>query len=168
MLLAEADWGGLSETQDQEFVFAVVPQELGEQPLAELICAKDVHAIVNNIWIQVMNVTGDSDWFARNAGIVTGYRDNFLEIYQPSAFQDHRIGTIRAYDVGALITRIWILEPLFDARSDTASITSGLRYAERLSSRRACMRTQVIRSARSRFTARSPTPRTSTSGSRPA
>lgn len=116
MFIAEVDWGGLSETQDQEFVFAVVPQDLGQTPLAEFICAKDAHAIVNNIWIQAMNVTGDSDWFARNAGIVTGYRDNYLEIYQPSAFQDHRIGTIRVYDMGALISRIWILEPLMDGR----------------------------------------------------
>ena len=116
MFLAEVDWGGLSETQDQEFVFAVVPQDLGQRPLAEFICAKDAHTIVNNIWIQAMNVTGDSDWFARNAGIVTGYRNNYLEIYQPSAFQDHRIGTIRVYDMGALISRIWILEPLMDGR----------------------------------------------------
>jgi hypothetical protein len=92
--LAEVDWGGVSETQDQEFIFAIVPQDLEATPLAEFVSSKDAHTIVNNIWIQAMNVVGDSDWFARNAGIVTGYYDNYLEIYQPSKFQGHRIGTM--------------------------------------------------------------------------
>ena len=112
--LAEVDWGGLAETEDQEFIFAVVPQDLSETPFAEFIHGKDIHARVNNIWLETMNLTGTSDWFARNAGIVTSYRDNLLEIYQPSAFEGHRIGTIRLYDVGALVSRIWILEPLID------------------------------------------------------
>lgn len=114
--LLEADWGGLSETQAQEFLFAIVPQHLEQRPLAEFVVAKDAHAIVHNIWLQAINVTGPSDWFAPEAGIVAGYHDDYFEIYQPSRFTGHRIGTIRVYDVGALVSRIWIIEPLIDDR----------------------------------------------------
>lgn len=114
--LAEVDWGGLSETSDQEFVYAIVPQFLEDMPLGSLVDSKDAHAITNNIFHETIESAGVQDWFAQFGSFVTGRHDGYFEIYQPSAFEGHRIGTIRLYDIGAVIARVWILEPQIDGQ----------------------------------------------------
>jgi hypothetical protein len=111
--LAENDWGGLSETTDPEFVFAVVPRRSVGTPLAHLIQSSEAHTRLYAAWAETIRVVSESDWFTRDGDFITAFRDGYFEIYQP-ARDEHRIGTIRIYDSGAIIARIWILEPFID------------------------------------------------------
>jgi hypothetical protein len=135
--LAQNDWGGLSETSDPEFVFAVVPQEHTKAPLLDLIQAPDAHARVQAVWSDTIRADGDTDWFTLHGSFVTGFHDDYLEAYQP-ARDDHRIGTIRMYDSGAIVTRIWILEPSVDGQKMYSfnhfktALRASLRFAWRL------------------------------------
>lgn len=135
--LAQNDWGGLSETSDAEFVFAVVPESLGTTPLADLIQSSDAHARVQAVWSDTIRADGDTDWFTLHGSFVTGFHDYYLEAYQP-AHDDHRIGTIRIYDSGAVVTRIWILEPFIDGEKMFSfnhfktALRASLRFAWRL------------------------------------
>jgi hypothetical protein len=116
MFLNENDWGGLSETQDQEFVYAVVPRQPDQTPLDSFITANDAHAYAYNAFNATIDALGTHDWFAPLAGLVSHQGDGYLELYQPSRFKEHRMGTIRIYDIGAVVARIWILEPLIDGQ----------------------------------------------------
>lgn len=111
--LAENDWGGLSEATDSEFLFAVVPASPTGTPLAELVQSRDAHTRVHAVWYDTIRADGETDWFTPRGGFVTGFHDDYLEANQP-ALDGHRIGTIRIYDSGAIITRLWILEPFID------------------------------------------------------
>lgn len=111
--LNEIDWGGVSESVDPEFVFAVVPAPIGGTPLKTFIDSRELHSVLFNAWTETITKENETDWFTLNGDFVTGYHDDYIEAYQP-ARDNHRIGTIRIFDTGVVVTRIWILEPVID------------------------------------------------------
>lgn len=135
--LAENDWGGLSETMDPEFLFAVVPASPTGTPLAELVQSQNAHDRVYVVWHDTIRADGETDWFTPRGGLTTAFHDNYLEAYQ-SARGEHRIGTIRIYDSGTIITRIWILEPFIDGEKMYSfnhfktALRASMRFAWRL------------------------------------
>jgi hypothetical protein len=135
--LAEHDWGGLSETSDPEFLFAVVPEVQAGTPLAQLVQSPDAHSRVHAVWSDTIRADGDTDWFTAHGSFITGFHDHYLEAYQP-AREEHRIGTIRIYDVGAIVVRVWILEPFIDGEKMYSfnhfktALRASLRFAWRL------------------------------------
>jgi hypothetical protein len=107
--LVEADWGGLLETTDPEFVYAIVPQETGNSALQKFVQSADLNMNFIKVMQRTMQEFGENNWFNWTGGFASDFYDHYAELYQ-RARDDHRIGTIRVYDNGAVIVRKWILE----------------------------------------------------------
>jgi hypothetical protein len=89
--LAENDWGGLSETADPEFVYAIVPEVTRNTALQGFIQAPNLNMLFITIMQRTMQEFGEENWFVWTGGFTSGFYDDYAELYQ-SAREKHRIG----------------------------------------------------------------------------